>query len=367
MSIKIVHVISSLTRGGKERQLATIAANTDYINYPSLFIYFNEYDNSYIGEYNLSGYTVKVKSKQNIARLWELHRILKKHNPDIVFTWGIIESVLILLINPFHRFKFINGSVRHGIRSFRFSHYFRSIVLHLSKNILANSKAGLRANNIKRGYVLYNGIHEKFIGKYNHDRKTEMRKRLLGYQTDRIILVSVANLVPYKDYFSILMALKKLKEEGFSFCYLILGDGPLRSKIVDEITEYNLIGDVNLLGRVDNVEEYLKISDIFIHSSKGEGCSNAILEAMAAGLPVIASDTGGTTELVTDKNGFLYKLKNYTQLCEYVKYCIENRNVCTELGDNAVKLIKERFTVKTMMNNYYTIINTVINRKKGTL
>jgi glycosyltransferase involved in cell wall biosynthesis len=357
MAIKTLHLISSLTRGGRERQLATIVANTDMTNYPTKIIYFNKKQHSYIDEYDLNDYSIQIKETGKLKRLKKLLRVLKKEKPDVVYTWGNGESLSILLLSPFHRFKFINGSIRHGIRSKKFSHYFRTLVLHLSPNIVANSKAGLKANNLRRGKMLYNGIEDKFLEPLNN--KLEIRNKLTGIPENTPLLISVANLVPYKDYFSILAALKSFKEAGHDFYYLVLGDGPMREEIEQTISAYNLNQNIRIVGNVENVADYLKISDIFIHSSKGEGCSNAILEAMAAGLPVVASDTGGTSEITDNTNSILFHYKNVEELKNGILYYLQNNHARDKAGKRSKQIIYERFTTQRMMEVYYKIMNTI--------
>lgn len=354
--IKIIHLISSMDRGGRERQLATIVANTRQDNYPTKIVFFNKRANSYVDEYNLLEHTIHIKAKGKRNRLRVLNDLFKEEKPDIVFTWGNGESILALLLNSFHPYKFINGSVRHGIRSRQFSHYFRTFILHLSPHIVANSKAGLKANNLRKGEVLYNGIAPRFIGSLEGEARLEKRRDLLpSYTQAKAVIVSVANLVPYKDYFSSLKALKSLKEQGYDFYYLILGDGPLREQVKSAITEYNLEEEVRLLGNVQNVDEYLRTADIFLHSSKGEGCSNAILEAMAAGLPIVATATGGTLEIVSAENGELFSFKDAGQIEQKLKLYLEDKAKREEAGKRSAALVKEYYTLNRMMHNYYSI------------
>ncbi|MDD2279769.1 MAG: glycosyltransferase, partial [Bacteroidales bacterium] len=295
--------------------------------------------------------------KGKLKRLVELHKVLKSEKPNIVYTWGNGESVSILLLKPFHNFKFINGSIRHGIRSKRFSHYFRTVVLHLSQNIVANSKAGLKANNFRKGSVLYNGIEDKFFQPLINRSAT--RQKLTGIPDNIPLIVSVANLVPYKDYFSVLDALKDFKVTGHNFFYLILGDGPMRLSIEDKIASHNLQHNVRIVGNVENVSDYLKVSDIFIHSSKGEGCSNAILEAMAAGLPIIASNTGGTSEIVTSECGMLFDYKNAAFLNGCIASLIEDSEKRVQFGKNSYDNAIKNFTMQRMMIEYYQIIESL--------
>jgi glycosyltransferase involved in cell wall biosynthesis len=361
---KVIHFITSLSRGGKERQLSTIVANTNFDKHPTSILYLYESKKTYINEYNLSNHSYRVEGKGYFRILINIHKFIKKEKPDIVFTWGNIESVLILLLNPFHRFKFINGSVRHGIRSKKISHFFRTLILHLSPFVVANSLAGLKANNLKRGMVLYNGISPKFIGKYNDNEKTARRETLIPITLGKFLFISVANMVPYKDYFSVLKALKELKNNDYNFYYLILGDGPLRSAIEKEIIHHGLEKNITILGNLENVNEYLRISDVFIHSSKGEGCSNAILEAMAAGLPVVATNTGGTSEILTQQNGLLFEYKNYTQLKKCLLVFIADDHTRKLAGQNSLRLIEKKYTIDRLINDYYNILNRVAEKNR---
>lgn len=358
--VKITHLISSLSRGGRERQLATLISNTNQHKYLTKIIYFNKKANSYIDEYRLQDTAIQIKQKGKFKRFIELHKVLKSEKPDIVYTWGNGESVSILLLKPFHSFKFINGSIRHGIRSKSFSHYFRTLILHLSPNIVANSRAGLKANNLRKGHVIYNGIEDKFFEPLPN--RATHRKNLVVISEKTPILISVANLVPYKDYFSILEALRLLKEKGLKFYYLILGEGPMRKEIESRISRYDLKENIRILGNLENVADYLKVSDIFIHSSKGEGCSNAILEAMAAGLPIVATNTGGTPEIVEKSFGFLFDYKNSNQLYDHLLWFLYNPSERKQMGAIAKNICVKRFSTEIMLSNYERIIQTVFHK-----
>lgn len=363
-AIHVLHLISSLRRGGRERQLARIVAWGTHERIFSEVACLNYSENSYVSEYGIQDRIQYVHAKSFLGRLLEINRLIIKNKPDIVYSWGRIESILLLILSWFNGFVFVNGSIRHGIRSRKFSQYLRTFVLHLSPIVVANSYAGLRANNLRRGKVIYNGIDPGLIERYSSSDKQLKRNEILGFNYTGKVIVSVANLVPYKDYHTVLNALKALEGNAFDFIYIILGDGPMRKEIEKTIAELGLGEKVFLKGNVSNVSEYLKVSDIFIHSSKGEGFSNAILEAMASGLPVIASATGGTSEIVTEENGFLFGYKDAEHLSMCIKKCLMDDNLTDKLGASSKRIVSEKYTTEKMMEEYYCFFDSLIKSKK---
>ncbi len=345
-STKVVHLISSFRRGGRERQLATLVKYLREDNVKPKLICFNYSKESYVEEYDLD--VTYLKAKKPFARLIELIKILRKEKYDILWTWGGFEASYGLIASVFSSTKHINGSVRHGILSPKISQYWRTLILHLSKYRVANSRAGLNANFLKRGFVWYNGIDKKF------------KEKTYISSSELITFISVANLVPYKDYFTTLDALSKLKHNGIKYRYWVIGGGPMKDEIQTYITKLGLEDEVSLLGKISNVNEYLPKADIFIHSSRGEGCSNAILEAMFSGLPIIASATGGTPEIVTPENGLLFEYQNKEQLFQQLEKLVKDKNLREKMGKKSIEVGKNNFSTEKMKQTYFDIINEVI-------
>ena len=347
---KVIHFVSSLKQGGAERQVATIINYSKGINNNLCTIH--ELESNYLVDTNNK--VIKLKSKYNLARIIELHKIIKSEKPNFIYAWGVLPFIISSFSIIGTSTKVINGTIRHGIFKKTFSGYLRMSLLHISKYIIANSYAGLKANRLHRGYVLYNGIDPKF------DRSRWKNMNQASNFTAEIILISIANLVPYKDYLTVFKVLKLLKEEGYKFKYQIIGDGPLRSEFDLAVNNMGLKDNIEFLGKVDDPEKYLSQADIFIHSSKGEGCSNAILEAMYMGLPIIASNTGGTSEIVKN-NAMLFEYQDIIALYCGLKKLIQNPELRSLMGDQSYHIIQRRFTTEIMVANYENIISNIIN------
>lgn len=365
--MKIIFSSDTLTRGGKERQLCFLFSQLPENKYDKLIFHKKKHinkNNNYLNEYEIPDDSVQVFENYNQYR-----DLIIKYKPDIVISWDGITSLYNLMLYRKFGYIFINGSVRHGIRLFKLSHFFRSIILWLSPHVIANSYSGLKANNLKpnnRNYVLYNGINTTGLKVKTTKEKRELRKELFpDLNSEKLFFISIANFLPYKDYFTVLNALSELKDK-ISFVYLIIGEGPLRGEIEEKINNAGLKENVCLLGRISNVKKYLDISDVYIHSSKGEGISNTILEAMLSGLPVVSSDVGGVRETVNEKTSFLYRYKDKEGLKDCIMKALNLVRTNFFKDENYVKHL-EKFSTENMVKNFEDIINKIMrdenNRK----
>lgn len=353
--IKVLHFTCAIRRGGKERQLFTIYKHSTENIYNKIVSIYKS-NSSYLNEYDVRTEDIYfLDTKNNLLRLWRFYKIAKKEKPDIIFAWDMLSFVIALLSKPFVSYRVINASVQHGIKPHTWRQYMRKFLLHLSKHIVANSNAGLKANNLKRGFVLYNGTDPGIFKPGKHNSKLTHERNLSIHP----IYVSVANLVPYKDYFTVIEALSVLHQQHKQFTYLILGEGPNRNFIRQRILANGLEDKVQLLGAKSNVIDYLHQADIFIHSSKGEGISNAILEAMFSGLPVIASRVGGVPETVCQQYGsLLFEYKDKEGLVECLLQAEGKFRNFNPQNDLFLEHL-EKFTIKVMLKRFAAIINKV--------
>ena len=360
MKTKILFSSNSLKRGGKERQLTLLFSSLNSDKFEKHILCKNLTPNNYLEEYSVN--------QNQISVTWKLrgfYRILKSFNPDIVWGWDMISVFYLLILSPFFSYKIVNGSIRHGIRGKKLTHYLRSFIAWISPWVVANSEAGLYVNNMKKSkkrLVLYNGI-ETHIEKLD---KEEKKQKLIEYfkdynSEDELVFISIANLVPYKDYNTVLSAMYELKDI-VKFRYFILGDGPLRKKTEDIIATFGLRERVYLAGRVNNVNKYLELSDIMIHSSRGEGVSNAILEGMFAGLPIIAARVGGIPETVYSKGSLLFPYADKNVL---KKHLLSAKSFLNEFDPKEKEYLHhlQKFTKESMLENFEKVIKQIVDNE----
>jgi glycosyltransferase involved in cell wall biosynthesis len=122
----------------------------------------------------------------------------------------------------------------------------------------------------------------------------------LGATADDVLVLAVGRLVPVKNHALLLSAFAQARKNVTRGRLLIAGDGSLKTELEARIRSLGMEGDVTMLGERRDIPDLLAACDVFVLSSDSEGMSNTIIEAMAAGRPVIATDVGGNPELVAD-------------------------------------------------------------------
>lgn len=145
---------------------------------------------------------------------------------------------------------------------------------------------------------------------------------------------------------------------------IIAGDGPYKDEIVNYISQNKLENKVSLVGYLnqEQAQEYLtKCRCLIFPSICYENCPYSILEAMAAGKPIVASDIGGISELVKDDvNGYLYKFANTDELTEKMKKIFESDEIVKRLSNNSKELYKQKYSAQRYYENLMNIYNSVI-------
>lgn len=142
---------------------------------------------------------------------------------------------------------------------------------------------------------------------------------------------------------------------------LIVGDGPLLPQLRQEVDQAGLIDLVWLPGSRDDIPALMRVMDVFVLPSLSEGISNTILEAMACGLPVIASRVGGNPELIdADHTGALVPVADVGQLADTMARYWQDPSVATQQGKLARKTIESRFSMQRMVDQYVAVYRKVL-------
>ena len=173
------------------------------------------------------------------------------------------------------------------------------------------------------------------------EEKTAMRTRL-GLPLHNTILLWVGRLDPIKGLDVLLRAWALLKQHMRETALLVLvGDGPERDKLLALMKRLGVAETVRMVGAQGSVREYYWAADIFVLPSRSEGLSGALVEAMACGLPVIASNVGGALDVIQEgKNGTLFGLEDCKQLAQELATMIAMPVRWAEMGAQARETVK---------------------------
>ncbi|GLX66351.1 glycosyltransferase family 4 protein [Paenibacillus glycanilyticus] len=187
-------------------------------------------------------------------------------------------------------------------------------------------------------------------------------RRTEGESSPRLIMV--ARLDEPKNHRFLIEALSGLADERWELD--IVGDGPLREAISKQVVDLNLTSRIRLLGERKDVHQLLAESDIFILISDWEGLPLSILEAMRAGLPVIASKVGGVPETVIEGcNGFLTDKGNVEQLRLQLLHLLQRPELRREMGKASRELYEQKFEISKMIDSNMAIYRDAITLHKN--
>ncbi|WP_462319456.1 glycosyltransferase [Marinilabilia sp.] len=171
------------------------------------------------------------------------------------------------------------------------------------------------------------------------------------------VIFTAARFLPQKDYSTALQAIKYLKEKKENFRYVIAGYGQQEAEIKKMIVDLGLSDFVEVKIAPPNIKELYHQADIYLTTSLREGFSNSIMEALASGLPVVATSVGDNEYLVEDgKNGFVLPVKAPEKIGEALKKLIENETMIREMGQTGYQHLKEKFSTRHFFNRYKELL-----------
>jgi glycosyltransferase involved in cell wall biosynthesis len=168
------------------------------------------------------------------------------------------------------------------------------------------------------------------------EEKSRAVREALNCAKDTPVLLMVSRLSHEKGHLDFLQALALLKRRGMKFHAVIVGEGPERRPIESLRERLQLTADVKLVGQQNDVRPYYGVATLYVMPSHSEGSPNALLEAMAAGVPVVASAVGGIPEIVTSgTTGMLVPLRNSEALADALEQLLKDPSKAARLAENA--------------------------------
>jgi len=354
---KIAVLVGDLGLGGAEKQLIFYLKALKSLNYNIKVYFICDRGDTITAIDKLQIKYEFIFDNLKIFRLYKLYRRILNFDPNLIQIWHTF-------LTPYLIIKFLIkniisiGSIRGDgiIEISKVNFFIKSLYSILPDYYLTNSI------NAKKNFTKKTRYRsDKIFCIKNHIEFKNVPTEKKNITNDIII---ISNLLPIKRLFIFLHVIKSLKLKFPKINAIILGEGPERKNLENFINKNQISKNIKLVGKVDNVSEFLSKSKVGILTSRSEGFPNAVLEYMASGLPVISTNVGDVKDVVKDDfNGFVLDEKDLKEnMVQKINYLLENESIRKEFGHNSFQIITNNFTEKIYLNNVKRFLNRVRQR-----
>lgn len=316
---------------------------------------------------NVDVVVIPLKKAYNPIWIYKALRFVRKRNIHLIHAHEFLMNVYgtavgklaqIPVITTVHG-KSYYWEKKHRAYAYKFTAKFSKMIT-VSEELkhFLKEKIGIDYKNLQ---TIYNGID---LARFNSHSDCLQKREELNIDKRTKIVGAVGNLYPVKGHTYFLKAAAEILETESDVIFLIIGRGYLAEQLKQEAKDLGIYDYVRFLGFRSDVPELLKIMDIYVSSSLSECLSLSILEAMASGLPVVATNVGGNSEIIADgENGFLVESEDPNRLADRVLYLIKNDRIAKNIGERGRERIREKFDLKVMIKSYEELYYSLVKIK----
>lgn len=363
---KILTIIDSFHAGGKERRLLELLKGlaarkvhcelivmSKVVNYPELYTL------------DIKIHFVERKSRLDLTVLPQLYNIIKDAKPAVIQSWSSMTSVYVFAIARWLGIPFVNAIIAdapHHVRPFSQPWLRRKLTFPFSDAIVSNSAAGVASYRApkKKSHVMYNGFD---FNRIKTIVPAETIRKQLDIQTPKVVGM-VGKFQARKDYPTYFQAALQLISERPDVTFLAVGDGELLESCQQLVAGQDQ-GRIIFTGRREDVESVVNLFNVGVlatnHRVHGEGISNALMEYMVLGKPVVATQGGGTAELVlNDEVGYVVPPADASALATAIRSLLDDDKLAQRLGDAGKKRIYEYFNLDRMTEEYIALYRQLL-------
>lgn len=381
---KILYIITKSNWGGAQRYVYDLATNLPKDRFEIAVaageggLLFEKLQNKNIRTITILGLGRDINIVKEIKSFINIFRLFIKEKPDVIHLnsskIGALGAVAARAASLIARRRFLIVFTVHGWGFNEDRHFWtKKIIFFISwfsslfqnKIILINRRDYQSAQKFipqRKLALIFNGIgNQEYI--MRELARAELAKKInQQINNDSLIVGTIAELTKNKGLIYLIDAVCELKSQPTrpNLKIIIIGNGEDYEALQNHIQTLGLRDTVFLAGFIKNASHYLKALDIFILPSIKEGLPYTLMEAMAAGLTVIATDVGGIPDLIThEKDGIVIPPKNKTKIAEALNTLLKDENLRLALGRNAKEKIEKDFKLSEMVKNTAAIYEKV--------
>jgi sugar transferase (PEP-CTERM/EpsH1 system associated) len=366
----IVHVIFSLGVGGLENGVVNLINQMPEDAYRHAIICIKNSTNfsQRIKRNDVEIYELNKKEGHDWLSFVHMYRLLRQLKPNIVHTRNLAAmeyQIPALLAGVKYRIHGEHGwdvfDPEGNNKKYQWLRRMLGLMIHrfipLSRqlqNYLEN-RVGISHAKIFR---ICNGVDTKKF--YPLTQQKQLQNCPLQFNDNLVYIGTVGRMHGVKDQMTLVKAFVQLLEEQpeltQSVRLILIGDGPIREQALEFLRLKHLENLAWLPGKRDDVAEVMRCLDLFVLPSKAEGISNTILEAMATGLPVVATNVGGNPELIDDGvTGSLVEKEDYVAMMHSIRDYLNDREKRLLHGRNACQKVLKAFSINVMVDKYMEV------------
>lgn len=367
---KILILIPTLQVGGSEKQVFYLARELSRLKYDVTVATFYPgglfWDR--LSQEDLKLVSLNKKGKLDFFSFYKsLVRLIRENNFDVVQTFLPIANFFGLKAAHKAGIKKIFAGIRssymdlskYSLGNRVYFYLSRGIINRYASGVIYNSYAGEKHHKALgfkgRSLIIWNAVDSIDIQKIGKDKS--FKRQELGVPVDSMVISVVARFDPMKDFATLINALGIVSKDMPNIYLLILGTGDLNIKrqIMAQAKSRGIEANVKLLGFREDVHEIVGSSDLFICSSRGEGLSNSLLEAMGLGIAAISTDVGDHAVVLSEERGLIVKPGNAKDLARAIKEILLDKDLRQTLARNAYSFTRDNFSLSRMAEFYLKV------------
>lgn len=366
---RVVLLIPTLDRSGAEKQCTLLATQLPREQFDVHVIALTR-GGPLATELQTAGIPLTIigkRAKFDPTSFWRLRRALQKLQPDVLHTWLFAANSYGRLCARFIPHAKIVVSER-CVDSWKsgWQLWLDRRLISRTDRLAGNSQAvvdfyrelGVPAEKL---VCIPNGIDVPTNEVTASDRTTLRHE--LKIAPDAFVAGYIGRLARQKRVEDLIWAVETLRQIRTRLQLALIGDGPERERLEEFTRNVHCTEHAHFLGHRDDAARFLKAMDVFCLASSFEGMSNSVMEAMAAGLPVIASDIPANRELVIhNETGFLCKLGDAVGYMQYLRRLIDEPGLGERLGTAGRERIRAKFSIQQMVDGYANLYREVTGR-----
>lgn len=370
----IIIVIDSLDGGGAESQAIKLAngLNKENVNVTLFPLRSGGALTKHAKDLDIKIVEGDFQSSRDIKSLVKgfilLCKTIRSNNPAIVHTFLPLSNFIGSLAGLISKARYTITS-RRGLIKLNYLkkrwRLFDKISNFLSDKIIVNTEAiidemiNVDDVDLDKVICIRNGIN---LNKFNikNYRRNDMRSKLALSSCD-FAWAKVANFSSIKGHKDLINAFKDIDIKYNSKLFLIGKDNGTLKELKDLVNTKGLENKIKFLGFREDIPEILLAMDGYICASHTEGFSNAILEAMASGLPIIATNVGGNSEIIKHKkNGLLIKSKDQNAIASTMIKIMKDSTLSQKISEDAKKTVNEKYNTEKMVKSYIDVYEKAV-------